>query len=140
MKKRKRISFVLTLVLLIGTLNYFALPSSALSVSATGACLINADGTVLYEKNAHVRMPMASTTKIMTAIVAIEKLDLNKSVKVADVAVGVEGSSMYLQKGETANVKDLLYGLMLPSGCDAAAELLRAGADYGVRDEKRNLS
>ena len=68
-------------------------------------------------------MPMASTTKIMTAIVAIEKLDLNKSVKVADVAVGVEGSSMYLQKGETANVKDLLYGLMLQSANDAAVAL-----------------
>lgn len=81
-------------------------------------------GRVLYEKNADVRRPMASTTKIATAITVIDNVpDLEKTVVIPDCAVGVEGSSIYLSKGETASIRDLLYGLMLQSGNDCAVAL-----------------
>ena len=81
-------------------------------------------GRVLYEKNADVRRPMASTTKIATAMTVIDNVpDLEKTVVIPDCAVGVEGSSIYLSKGETASILDLLYGLMLQSGNDCAVAL-----------------
>lgn len=66
---------------------------------------------------------MASTTKIMTALIVIEDCDLDEVITVADEAVGTEGSSIYLKKGEKISVKDLLYGLMLRSGNDSAVAL-----------------
>lgn len=81
-------------------------------------------GRVLYEKNADSRRPMASTTKIATAITVIDNVpDLEKTVVIPDCAVGVEGSSIYLSMGETASIRDLLYGLMLQSGNDCAVAL-----------------
>ena len=68
-------------------------------------------------------MPMASTTKVMTAMLVIENLDLKKEYTIPDEAVGIEGSSMYLKKGEKLTGLDLLYGLMLVSGNDAAYAL-----------------
>ncbi|MDE6189178.1 MAG: D-alanyl-D-alanine carboxypeptidase [Clostridia bacterium] len=78
---------------------------------------------VLAESNKDMPLEMASTTKIMTALVAIENVDLNKEIKVADEAVGVEGSSIYLKYGEIWTIRDLIYGLMLRSGNDAAVAL-----------------
>ncbi len=69
------------------------------------------------------KMPMASTTKIMTALVTLENTDLSQKVVIPKEATGVEGSSMYLVCGETLTVKELLYGLMLTSGNDAAVAL-----------------
>ena len=80
-------------------------------------------GTVLQENNADVALPMASTTKIMTALLICEDCDLDRVVTVPDCAVGVEGSSIYLKKGEEIDVRDLLYGLMLRSGNDSATAL-----------------
>lgn len=80
-------------------------------------------GTVLHERNADLRLPMASTTKIMTALIISEDCDLSEVITVPDEAVGVEGSSIYLKHGETLSVKDLLYGLMLRSGNDSATAL-----------------
>lgn len=80
-------------------------------------------GDVLYSKNADRRLPMASTTKIMTALIVCEECDLCEVITVPDKAVGVEGSSIYLKKDERISVKDLLYGLMLRSGNDAACAL-----------------
>lgn len=80
-------------------------------------------GTVLQESNADVALPMASTTKIMTALLICEDCDLDRVVIVPDCAVGVEGSSIYLKKGEEIDVRDLLYGLMLRSGNDSATAL-----------------
>lgn len=80
-------------------------------------------GAVLEENNADVKLPMASTTKIMTAVIVIEDCDPDEVIEVPDEAVGAEGSSIYLKKGEKISVKDLLYGLMLRSGNDAAAAL-----------------
>lgn len=79
--------------------------------------------TVLQEGNADARLPMASTTKILTAIIIIEDCNLDETIKVPDKAVGAEGSSIYLKKDEEIDIRDLLYGLMLRSGNDSAAAL-----------------
>ncbi|MBR5471013.1 MAG: D-alanyl-D-alanine carboxypeptidase [Oscillibacter sp.] len=95
--------------------------AQAVSTSATSAILMDADsGRVLYEQNADKRMLIASTTKIMTALVAIRDGDLSDTVKVSRSAAYTEGSSMYLKEGERLTLETLLYGLMLCSGNDAA--------------------
>lgn len=79
---------------------------------------------VLYEFNKDLRLPMASTTKIVTAIVAIENYsNLDKVIKVSDKSVGIEGTSIYLKHGEEIKFKDLLYGLMLASGNDCSVAI-----------------
>lgn len=98
------------------------------SVSAESAVLIDESGQILYEKNANAKGYPASTTKIMTALVTLEKLDElgldEKSEIIApEEAVGIEGSSIYLKKGERLTIEELLYGLMLRSGNDSAAAL-----------------
>lgn len=98
--------------------------ASAPSVSARAAILIDAEtGTLMYEKNANERLPMASTTKIMTALVALENACLSDIVTVPKEAVGVEGSSVCIEPGETLTVEELLYAMMLESANDAAAAL-----------------
>ncbi|WP_010248103.1 D-alanyl-D-alanine carboxypeptidase family protein [Acetivibrio cellulolyticus] len=77
-------------------------------------------GRVLYEKNAYSTRSIASTTKIMTAIVAIEKGKLDNKVKVSKRAASVRGSVIHLKEGEELSLRELLYGLMLNSGNDAA--------------------
>lgn len=90
-------------------------------VSAEQAILIDQDsGTVLYEKNADNPQLIASITKVMTAIIAIEYGELTDQVKISREAVTVEGSSIYLEENEKMSLEDLLYGLMLRSGNDAA--------------------
>jgi len=80
-------------------------------------------GRVLYEKDIHSKLPMASTTKIMTALLAIENIPLEKKVKVNPNAQGIEGSSIYLRANEEIKAIDLIYGLMLRSGNDAAVAI-----------------
>jgi len=93
-------------------------------VSARAAVVIEQSSRrVLYEKNAHERLPMASTTKIMTALVALEHGNLKDVVKVGPNAAGVRGSSIYLKKGEELTLEQLLYGLMLQSGNDASVAI-----------------
>ena len=94
------------------------------AVSATSACIIECDsGDVIYEKNSNKPMPMASTTKIMTAIVAIENAPMKKIITVSSEAVGIEGSSIYLCENERLTTEELLYALMLESANDAACAL-----------------
>ncbi len=98
-------------------------------VSAQSAIVIDAAyGNVLYEKNASQRLTMASTTKIMTAICAIEEGSLDTKVKIHPDAVGVEGSSIYLTHGEELTLRELVCGLMLNSGNDAAVAIAYAVA------------
>ena len=93
-------------------------------VSAKAAILIDAgSGRALYELNPDERMLIASTTKIMTALVALENCAPGERVKIDSRSAGREGSSMYLREGESYTVEELLYGLMLCSGNDAAAAL-----------------
>jgi D-alanyl-D-alanine carboxypeptidase (penicillin-binding protein 5/6) len=90
-------------------------------ISAQTAIMIEANsGEELYKKNPDQKAYPASITKIMTALLAIENGDLDKKVKVSGNAAGVEGSSIYLEAGETITLRDLVYGLMLRSGNDAA--------------------
>ena len=94
------------------------------AVSARGAVVIDADtGETLFEQNADSRLPMASTTKIMTALVALGEGDLDRVYIVKPEYAAVEGSSMYLKAGETLSLRDTLYGLMLASGNDAAVAI-----------------
>lgn len=113
-----RNALVLALIVLM-----LCFPASAalLSLSAQSAILINASSCeVIFEYNANEKRGMASTTKIMTAIVAIENSDLDQKYTIPDDAVGVEGSSLYLKSGETMTMRDLLTGLLLQSANDAA--------------------
>ena len=97
--------------------------AEALEVSATAAVLMDADmGQVLYEKNGDRQMLIASTTKIMTALVVLEHAAPDDVITVTPDHMA-EGSSMYLKPGETVTVEELLYGLMLCSGNDAALAL-----------------
>ena len=94
------------------------------AISAESAIVMDADsGRVLYEKNAHTKQGIASTTKIMTALVVLENSKLNDIVTVSYNAASTEGSSMYLKQNEQLTVESLLYGLMLSSGNDAATAL-----------------
>jgi len=98
--------------------------ASAVDVSAKSAILYEANtGKILYEKNIHEKRPIASTTKIMTALLVIENGDLEDNVEIKKEQVGIEGTSLYLKEGEEISVKTLLYGLMLKSGNDAAEAL-----------------
>jgi D-alanyl-D-alanine carboxypeptidase (penicillin-binding protein 5/6) len=103
------------------------LPTAALAVpdNSAGACvLVHADsGQTLYAKNADARMLIASTTKIMTALVVIDHCDPDTSVAIKPEWTGVEGSSMYLKAGENYTIRELLYGLLVVSGNDAATAL-----------------
>ena len=80
-------------------------------------------GRVLYEKNPNERSLIASTTKIMTALIICEQCNVLDRMRIPKEAVGIEGSSMYLQEGEILTLQELLYGLMLSSGNDAAVAL-----------------
>lgn len=80
-------------------------------------------GRVLYEKQAHVKMPMASTTKIMTALIVLEHAGLDETVTVSRKAASIDGSTMNLKAGDQYTVLELMYGLLLRSGNDAATAL-----------------
>ncbi len=114
----KLVSFVLVVCLGVVCLNVSA---GAVSVSAKGYCLINADTfEVLAGENIHKKLPMASTTKIMTSLILAERGNLEREVTVTEQMVTVEGSSMGLLAGDKVSYYELLVGMLLPSGNDAA--------------------
>lgn len=106
---------------------FFFLPENgqaAPDVSAAQAILMDAEsGQVLFEKDAFEARPIASITKIMTAILAIESGKMDEKATVSRNAIYTEGSSIYLEQGENITIKDLVYGLMLRSGNDAAVAI-----------------
>jgi len=109
-------------LLIIVFLNIFVVNSYA--ISAKSAILIDgASGRVLYEHNAYEKLPMASTTKIMTGLLACESGKLSENVKTSAFASGTEGSSLWLKIGEKQTLENLTYGLMLKSGNDAAVAI-----------------
>ncbi|MDQ0197447.1 D-alanyl-D-alanine carboxypeptidase family protein [Neobacillus ginsengisoli] len=98
--------------------------NASVSVSAQSAILMEQkSGRILYEKDANTKRRIASITKIMTAILAIESGKMNQYVKVSEQATRAEGSSVYLKPGEKIKLKDLVYGLMLRSGNDTAVAI-----------------
>lgn len=100
------------------------IPCKSYALSAQRAIAIDGQtGRVLYEKNADERGLIASTTKIMTALIICEQCNVLDRMEIPKEAVGIEGSSMYLREGEILTIQELLYGLMLQSGNDAAVAL-----------------
>ncbi len=95
------------------------------STTARAACVMERDsGRVLYQKNAQIQLPMASTTKIVTALTVLNACEnIDELCSVPKEAVGTEGSSVYLREGEKLSVRELLLGLMLRSGNDCAVAL-----------------
>ena len=121
---RRWVAGLLCALLAAGSLCRF---TAAVGTSATSAALMDVEsGRVLYAGNASARMKIASTTKIMTALVAIERGDLSDTVTIKKSETGIEGTSMYLKPGERLPLETLLYGLLLCSGNDAAVAI----ADY----------
>lgn len=114
--------------------------AESISVSAAGAIVIEAEtGTVLFAKNADDRRAMASTTKIMTAILTIEAGDLDRKFTVDPYAILIEGTSMGLREGDIVSRRDLLYGILLPSGNDAAnAAAVSVAGSVSAFAEKMN--
>lgn len=99
-------------------------PLEAQAVSAKRAYVLDAvSGRILYQRNPDERSLIASTTKIMTALVVCEQCNVLDRMRIPGEAVGIEGSSMYLKEGEVLTLQELLYGLMLSSGNDAAVAL-----------------
>ncbi len=118
--------FVFIFVVFLWPLNFthandFDKDEFELDLSATSACLIDVStGRVLFQYNSEEKLPVASTTKVMTAYLALENSDLQEVVTASEEASKVEGSSIYLEDGEKLTMEEMLYGLMLDSGNDAA--------------------
>ncbi|RKN84629.1 D-alanyl-D-alanine carboxypeptidase family protein [Paenibacillus ginsengarvi] len=127
MEKYGRYRLRLTPVLLVWALLWPYVIHAAppgIQTNAEGAALIDvASGRLLVSKNGNKPMRIASLTKIMTAIVAIEHGSLSDQVEVSSRAAGKEGSSIYLRAGEQMSLENMLYGLMLRSGNDAATAI-----------------
>lgn len=139
MKKRVFKTFALVffstiLLLSITGVNSFAFPN----ISSEGVYLMDAKtGQVLYEKNSDVQYMPASTTKIMTAIIALEKCKLTDKVTIGENPPKADGSSMGIEQNEVYTIEELLYGLLLESGNDCAEAL--AEHISGSIDEFANL-
>lgn len=142
MKGNKRIISIVALATFFFSIVSFLIPKRAFA-STTSICAVDCKtGIVLEEQNADAKKPMASTTKIMTAITVIERAgELDEKFFVPKSAVGIEGSSVYLKEGESVSIRELLYCLMLRSGNDAAVALsiIIAGSEknfVGMMNEK----
>ena len=116
---------LLVLSLLLSLITIFVVAEGGVpTVSARSSVLYEPiSQEFIYEKNSSLRLPMASTTKIMTALLAIERCDLNEEVTVPKEATGIEGSSVYLKPNDVISVRDLVYSVLLQSANDAATAL-----------------
>ena len=113
---KKYLTFLISLI--------FFLPYNVFADTAASSIIMDIDsGRILYEKNAHEKQLIASTTKIMTAIITLENANLDEKVEAGEEILKVDGTNIYVQVGEELSIKDLLYGLMLRSGNDAATVL-----------------
>lgn len=121
------VAIILIAIILLTLVTVYASATvgETLRVSARSAVLYQPDtDRFIYTKNADERMPMASTTKIMTALVVIDSVeDITETVTVCEDAAGTEGSSAYLKAGDELTVEELLYALLLQSANDAAVAL-----------------
>lgn len=107
--------------IMVTLLLLFPLSICAIETSATSAILMDTDSnTILYEKNIHDKRSVASISKIMTCVIAIESGKLDDMVTIGEEIKKAYGSGIYIQVGEKLTLRDLLYGLMLRSGNDAA--------------------
>lgn len=128
MKKINKFVLVLLIVAFVSCLSFCSIGNNCnlkAETSAKAMCVIaTQSGRKLYSKNENQKLPMASTTKIVTALTVLENCkDLDKEFVVDPRAVGIPGTSIYLKKDEVMTVRELLYGMMLPSGNDSATAL-----------------
>lgn len=124
MAKLKRFLAAALIIIFAATISRPGLESKAITSASAMALIEVNSGRLLFSHNPHQRREMASTTKILTAITVIENCkNLDEVISVPKEAVGIEGSSIYLERDEKISVRDLLYGLMLRSGNDAAVAL-----------------
>ena len=123
--KRRFFCALAALFLLAGLLPVSASEAAEepLTSAKAAAVMEVSSGRVLYEDNADAHCYPASTTKVLTALLTLESCSLDETATIPDACVGREGSSIYLARGERMTVGDLLYGLMLSSGNDAAETL-----------------
>ena len=123
-KKLLLISTISIIIIILIAVIWLKTPVVYAQQSGSSQIVIEVEsGRVLSSYNKDMRLEMASTTKIATAIVAIENSDVNDIVDITKEMVGIEGSSIYLKEGERWKLIDLLYGLMLQSGNDAATAI-----------------
>lgn len=116
--------FMVLLLVAVLALPLNARADAEFSVAAKGAVLIEGEtGRVLFAQNADEMLPIASTTKIMTCLLALENAKLDETVTAGPNAHGVTGTSIYLSEGESLTMEQMLYGLMLRSGNDAAVAI-----------------
>jgi len=118
MKKNRIICLIITIFILLPFVKTNTV--KAYSLSTAEICIDIRTGKVLHKLNENEKLPIASTTKILTCITALENYDCNKVINVNKNTVGIEGSSIYLKENEKYTILSLLYGLMLRSGNDAA--------------------
>ena len=117
----------------------FLIPFGVFADSGSSTIIMDIDsGRVLYEKNADSTKLIASTTKIMTCIIVLENSDIEKKITVGDEVLSMYGTNIYIEKGEKLKIIDLLYGLMLRSGNDAAVTLAYNTLGYDEFINKMN--
>ena len=115
--KKKLIIFIIVMIICWSKNSFCVKPD----IGAQSAILIDAKSKrVLASYNPHIKLPIASTTKIMTALIALENAKLTDKIIIDNNSVGIEGSSIYLEINEAITLEDLLYGLLLRSGNDSA--------------------
>lgn len=126
--RKKTVIFALAFFILCTLMSF-----SAGALSASAAVVMKSDtGRVLYERNAREKMSMASTTKIMTALLAVESGKMQQNVTVTQKMTAVEGTSMGLRRGDVLTLENIVRGMMLLSGNDAAnavAEFLSGSSE-----------
>lgn len=129
---KKIICFAAAFVMTILTIGYNPSALTSVSESAKAAILIDAQtGNIIYSKNSNTQLPMASTTKIMTTLLTLESGDLDTEFIIDSEALLTEGSSMCLCEGDAVTKRELCYGMMLPSGNDAAnSAALKLAGNY----------
>ena len=128
MKNKTIITLIIMFLALVFIINdSFVINAKSYEIVSPASAMVVMEGntnTVLYSKNMNDRLPMASTTKIITAILAIENCsDLDEKFRVSDKSIGIEGTSIYLKSGEELSMRELLYGLILASGNDCAVAI-----------------
>ena len=117
----------------------FLIPINVFADSGSSTIIMDIDsGRILYEKNVNQKRLIASTTKIMTCIIVLENSDIESYITVGDEVLSMYGTNIYIEKGEIIKIKDLLYGLMLRSGNDAAITLAYNTLGYDLFINKMN--
>ena len=123
MDKKKNHKFSKLIIISVLIFMFLIPVPRAQSNSSSSIVMDITSGRVLYEKNSHEKKLIASTTKILTAIIVLENAELNEYVQIGQEVLKMYGTNIYIEVGEKIKIIDLLYGLLLRSGNDAAVAL-----------------